>query len=93
HREIFRALRCDQMECGIHLQDDRTASDAGGSHIMGTTVMGNDPKTSIVDANCMAHSHKNLLVASSAVFPTGAAANPTLTLCALSLRLAEYLKE
>ncbi|TIQ54841.1 MAG: hypothetical protein E5X64_44225, partial [Mesorhizobium sp.] len=58
HREIFRALRCDQMECGIHLQDDRTASDAGGSHIMGTTVMGNDPKTSIVDANCMAHSHK-----------------------------------
>ncbi|WP_085032898.1 GMC family oxidoreductase [Ensifer aridi] len=92
HREIFRALRCQQPAFGIHMQDDRTASDAGGSHIMGTTVMGNDPKTSVVDANCMAHSHKNLFVAGSAVFPTGAAANPTLTVCALSLRLAEYLK-
>ncbi|MDK1494256.1 GMC family oxidoreductase [Sinorhizobium sp. 7-81] len=92
HREIFRKLGCNVTDIGIHIQDDRTASDAGGSHIMGTTVMGNDPTTSVVDANCTAHHHRNLFVAGSAVFPTGAAANPTLTICALSLRLAQHLK-
>ncbi|WP_348626886.1 GMC family oxidoreductase [Rhizobium leguminosarum] len=92
HREIFRRLSCDPAQFGIDLQEDPTASDTGGSHIMGTTVMGSDPKTSVVDANCMTHAHKNLFIAGSAVFPTGAAANPTLTICAMSLRLAQHLQ-
>ncbi|MGH0265568.1 GMC family oxidoreductase [Sinorhizobium meliloti] len=93
HHEIFRRLGCIPAQTGIDLQEDRTASDAGGSHIMGTTVMGSDPKTSVVDANCMAHAHKNLFIAGSAIFPTGAAANPTLTICAMSLRLAQHLQD
>ncbi len=63
----------------------------GSGHIMGTTRMGNDPKTSVVDANLQCHDHQNLFIASSGVFPTGATANPTLTIAALSLRLANYV--
>lgn len=92
HRAIFEKLGCNPALTGINLHEDETASDAGGSHIMGTTVMGDDPKHSVVDADCMAHGHKNLFIAGSSVFPTGAAANPTLTLCAISLRLAQHLK-
>lgn len=61
------------------------------SHIQGTTVMGNDPATSVVDAGCISHRHRNLLVLGSSVFPSCSPANPTLTLSALSLRAAARL--
>ncbi|TNE28587.1 MAG: hypothetical protein EP349_07675, partial [Alphaproteobacteria bacterium] len=60
-------------------------------HLMGTTRMGNDPKTSVVDAQCRTHDHKNLFVVSSSVFPTGGAANPTLTIAALALRAGKEI--
>lgn len=58
----------------------------GHYHLLGMTRMGDDAKTSVVDAHCRAHDHKNLFVLSSSVFPTGGTANPTLTLAALTLR-------
>jgi choline dehydrogenase-like flavoprotein len=51
-------------------------------------MMGKDATLSVVDPELRAHQHKNLFVAGSAVFPTGGTANPTLTIAALSLRLA-----
>jgi choline dehydrogenase-like flavoprotein len=60
-------------------------------HHMGTTRMGTDPAASVVDADCRTHDLGNLWVAGSSVFPTGGAMNPTLTIAALSLRLAETL--
>lgn len=62
------------------------------SHHMGTTRMGIDPKTSVVDANCKVHTMSNLYVAGSSVFPTSGYANPTATLVALALRLAHHLQ-
>jgi choline dehydrogenase-like flavoprotein len=62
------------------------------SHHLGTTRMSADPKTGVVDANCRVHGIDNLYVAGSSVFPTAGHANPTLTIAALSLRLAGYLK-
>ncbi len=59
------------------------------SHILGTTVMGNDPDTSVLDHASIAHNVRNLLVLGSSAFPTGAPANPTLTLSAMALRSAE----
>jgi choline dehydrogenase-like flavoprotein len=59
---------------------------------MGTTRMHPDPRQGVVDANCRVHGLHNLFIAGASVFPTGGAANPTLTLIALSLRLADYLK-
>ncbi|MDX1748207.1 MAG: GMC family oxidoreductase, partial [Halobacteriales archaeon] len=62
-------------------------------HHMGTTRMGADPEASVVDARCRTHDVRNLSVASSSVFPTGGAMNPTLTIAALALRCAEHVEE
>lgn len=62
-------------------------------HLMGTTRMGNDPKTSVVDKNLKAHDLDNLFIAGNSVFPTGGASNPTLTTQALAARLANHLIE
>ena len=68
------------------------ASLGGGWHHMGTTRMHDDPKQGVVDANCKVHGIANLYVAGSAVCPTAGAANPTLNLIALTLRLSDRLK-
>ena len=60
-------------------------------HQMGGTRMSADPAGGVVDADCRVHGYGNLYVAGSSVFPTGGWANPTLTIIALSLRLAEHL--
>ncbi len=65
----------------------------GGWHHMGTTRMSDDPKRGVVDANCKVYGISNLYIAGAACFPTAGAANPTLTLVALSLRLSEHLKK
>ena len=64
----------------------------GGWHHMGTARMHDDPKQGVVDAQCTVHGLANLYVAGSAAFPTAGAANPTLTLIALTLRLSDHLK-
>ena len=58
---------------------------------MGTVRMGIDPQSSVVDADLRSHDHPNLWMVGSGVFPTGGTANPTLTIAALSLRLAAKL--
>ena len=76
------------------LAEDDTWPDnvTGGSHHMGTTRMGDGPATGVVDSDCRVHGVDNLYVAGSSVFPTSGHANPTLTLVALAVRLAETLK-
>lgn len=61
------------------------------AHILGTTVMGNDPATSVLDRHQRYHGVSNLLVLGSGAFPTCPPANPTLTLSALALHAAEHL--
>jgi choline dehydrogenase-like flavoprotein len=60
-------------------------------HHMGTTRMGTDPAESVVDARLRTHDVENLWIASSAVFPTGGAMNPTLTIAALALKCADHV--
>jgi choline dehydrogenase-like flavoprotein len=61
-------------------------------HHMGTTRMGTDPTTSVVNPRLRAHDIRNLTVASSSVFPTAGAMNPTLTIAALSLKAADHVE-
>jgi choline dehydrogenase-like flavoprotein len=63
-----------------------------GPHHMGTTRMSASPSDGVVDRNAKVHSVGNLYVAGSSIFPTGGHANPTLTLLATSLRLADHLR-
>jgi choline dehydrogenase-like flavoprotein len=60
-------------------------------HYLGTTRMADNPQEGVVDRDCAVHGMKNLYVAGSSVFPTAGQANPTLTLVALALRLADRL--
>ena len=59
------------------------------SHNMCTTIMGKDPKHSVVDPGLVHHQVRNLLVLGASAFPTASPANPTLTLSALSLLAAD----
>lgn len=63
-----------------------------GHHHMGATRMHNDPYRGVVNGDGRVHSVSNLYVAGSSVFPTGGYANPTLTVFALCLRLADHLR-
>ncbi len=63
-----------------------------GDHHMGALRMSTGPEEGIVDPNSRLHQVDNLYIAGSAVFPTGGYANPTLTIVALALRLADHLK-
>jgi choline dehydrogenase-like flavoprotein len=65
----------------------------GGWHHMGTTRMSDNPKHGVVDANCKVHGISNLFVAGAACYATAGAPNPTLTLVALTIRLADHLKQ
>jgi choline dehydrogenase-like flavoprotein len=65
----------------------------GGTHAMGALRMASSPSDGVVDAECRIHGLRNTYVASSAVFPTGGFAAPTLTVVALALRVADHVRE
>ena len=83
-----------QFQSWTELDETEQPQDvAGGHHHMGTTRMHSDPKQGVVDQNCCVHGVSNLFVAGSSVFPTGGVANPTLTVIALAIRLADRVKK
>jgi choline dehydrogenase-like flavoprotein len=65
----------------------------GNFHHLGATRMHADPAQGVVDADCRVHGVRNLYVAGSSVFPTYGCSNPTLTVVALALRLADHVKK
>jgi len=64
-----------------------------GWHLLGTTVMGDDPSASVVNAWGQAHDVPNLYVFDGSIWPTSSGMNPTATIAALALRCAEHLVE
>ena len=65
----------------------------GSYHHMGTTRMSASPKQGVVNEHCQVHGISNFYVAGSSVFPTSGLSNPTLTIIALAIRLADHLKD
>ncbi|ELY76618.1 GMC family oxidoreductase [Natrinema pallidum] len=61
-------------------------------HHMGTTRMGSEPTESVVGPDLRTHDLENCWIASSSVFPTGGAMNPTLTIAALALKAADHVE-
>ena len=64
---------------------------AGVAHQAGTCRMGNDPTTSVVNADCRAHEVDNLYVADTSVYPSIGAVNPALTAMANAIRVGDHL--
>jgi len=64
-----------------------------GIHELGLARMGNDPKTSVLNAFCQSHDIKNLFVMDASSFVSGGCQNPTLTIMALAVRSCDYLME
>lgn len=60
-------------------------------HEVGTTRMGHNPRSSVLNAFCQSHDVKNLFVADAGPFTSQAHKNTTLTILALSYRTAEYI--
>jgi GMC oxidoreductase len=89
--EHFRLYDAGHIEQDLTEIKELPYTDA--SHHLGTTRMSADAKTGVVDANCQLHGVDNLYIAGSSVFPTAGHANPTLTIAAMSLRLADHLKK
>lgn len=65
----------------------------GTAHQAGTARFGTDPATSVLDLDCKAHELDNLYVTDASFFPSIGAVNPTLTIIANALRVADRIKE
>jgi choline dehydrogenase-like flavoprotein len=94
--ELGRQLmesRIGMLRINHHSRDSWLSVMDWGNHHMGATRMHDDPKRGVVDANLQVHGVNNLFVAGSSVFPTYSASNPTLNLIALTLRLADRLRQ
>lgn len=89
--DLFRRRGWGHIE--TKLGEERPARAFRGEwHHLGTTRMSSSPASGVVDERGRAHDLPNLYIAGGSVFPAVGYANPTLTVVALSLRLADDLK-
>lgn len=88
--ESFGARALGRVRCWADGFDPLDTDEAlhGGHHHMGTARMHVDPKRGVVDPECRVHGVPNLWIAGSATFPTSGYANPTLTIVAMAVRVA-----
>ena len=95
-QEILRSAihRAGLGSVCIQLQEGRVPDRIhGGYHHMGTTRMHENERLGVVDENSRVHGSSNLYIAGPSVFPTVGYANPVLTIVALTVRLADHVKE
>ena len=95
-REKLRQL-CDKLEIHPHLFDrslylGKNIPIGGTAHQAGTLRFGHDPASSVLDVNCRAHDVDNLYVTDASFFPSIGAVNPTLTIIANALRVADIIQ-
>jgi choline dehydrogenase-like flavoprotein len=83
--------RESMLEAGAMTVDTLPQMRPAGWHLLGTARMGTDPATSVVDPRGRAHDLDNLYVADGSLFVTAGGVNPTNTISALALRVADGL--
>ncbi|RIY02609.1 GMC family oxidoreductase [Aureimonas flava] len=96
-REMLRSI-CDKADIHPHLADrrlylGRDTPIGGTAHQAGTLRFGEDPDTSVLDLDCRAHGIDNLYATDAGFFPSIGAVNPTLTIIANALRVADRIAE
>jgi choline dehydrogenase-like flavoprotein len=84
-RFMTEALRvADAREIWVEMSDT--------AHLHGTARMGDDPRTSVVNADCRSWDIPNLWVCDGSVFPTVGGVNPSLTIQAIACRTADRIR-
>ena len=82
-KEVFAAAGASEIWTGPQ----------AAMHIMGGTIMGDDPSTSVTNSYGQCHDIGNLVIAGPGLFPSSGGVNPTFTLHALTARAADHLLE
>ena len=95
-REKLRQI-CDKIDIHPHLFDrelylGKDVPIGGTAHQAGTMRFGTDPAQSVLDTDCKAHELDNLYVTDASFFPSIGAVNPTLTIIANALRVADHIE-
>jgi choline dehydrogenase-like flavoprotein len=93
HEKLVSVVRERMKAAGYpfiltHLVDGRLPS-----HQCGTVRMGKDPATAPLDPFCRSYDHHNLFVMDASCLPTSAAVNPSLTIAAQALRVADHIRQ
>lgn len=88
YKELFHALRLEHVD-----MPDGPLYRGASIHELGTSRMGADAKTSVVNSFGQAHDVKNLYVVDGSIFCSATHKNPTLTILALALRASEHMQE
>ena len=91
--EAVRSAGLGEFAVALGSKDDSwQATTKSGYHHMGTTRMHSEPRYGVVNADGRVHGISNLFVAGSSIFPTAGYVNPTLTIVALAIRLADHVQ-
>ncbi len=97
HHVIDRSLQkngCGRLEFNSDRPDQLIRENqAVLGHHVGTTRMAASPEHGVVDENCKVYFTDGLYISSCSNFPTSSQANPTLTIVAMAIRLADHIKE
>lgn len=102
---VYRSDTNSERLLAFHIERARESLEAAGAyetivdsmvrdsgwHLLGTTKMGTDPETSVVDQYGRTHDVPNLYLYGGSVFPTSSGVNPTATICAVAKRCVEHL--
>ncbi|RYB06703.1 GMC family oxidoreductase [Lichenibacterium ramalinae] len=85
----------DQMEMSMEAAGvtDLFRQEEDANHLGGTVKMGDDRRSSVLDADCRSWDVPNLFVCDGSVFPTVGGVNPSLTIQAIALRTADRIEQ
>jgi choline dehydrogenase-like flavoprotein len=89
---VLGAVEGDGFDPDLHFRAQRMPVEVC-SHQCGTARFGDDPRASVLDRDCRAHELDNLYLVDASFFPSASAVNPTLTIIANALRVADGLRK
>ena len=93
HLALVAKLKGILREIGFPVVLSKPFDKRTPSHQCGTVRMGLDPALAPLDSFCKAYDHSNLFVVDASFLPTSAAVNPSLTIAAQALRVAQYIRD
>jgi choline dehydrogenase-like flavoprotein len=92
HLELVTTMRRVLRRLGFWKIMTHSHQTKNTTHQCGTLLFGHDPARSVLDPFCRTHDVSNLFVVDASFFPSSAAVNPSLTIIAQALRVADHIK-